>query len=468
MLQYVLVIFLSLLSAYLVRRVAVKYNFFSQSDFRRRQVSSVPLLGGLAVWLSWSIVSLFFNAKDSYPLIISSFPLVLLGCYEDKLRVNKIHKLAVQTFSIGVFFYLHKDSATWFQQWGGSEWSGWLVHGLWILFLMSAVEMMDVMDGLAASFAVTALVSFYFLTSDLSLLLLSGSFVGFLFWNWPRAKMYLGKSGGMLVGFLLASQISYSDSKNNIWIIPLVFLVLLYPHINFFISLSRKKTIFMQELIKDREQIHLKLKRIGLGATKSLLLLIYFNAVMATLSVVAYYQSNYIFSLALFSVGLLSGIAHVLVLDYLEKRITTQSAKIGSDILHELFKSSKNILMPRFPRGVLINFEVYYPLLVDGSVTDMKKFFQDVNIFLSEKIKVESCMVSGNVLFVYNLTGPDQDMLSQQFKELTVNHELLKNSISLPWGLTHVREPQESRLFIKKYGSNFLYQTMSDTTKKAA
>jgi hypothetical protein len=218
-------------------------------------------------------------------------------------------------------------------------------------------------------------------------------------------------------------------------------------------------------MTSDRDQIHLKLKRIGLGATKSLLLMLYFNFSLAAISVVAYYQSNYLFSLLLFCCGVVNAVFSIVILYYLEKRIVVQSAKIGSNLLHQLFKSSQSLLMPRFPKGVLINFEVYYPLLADCSVLEMRNFFQDVSYFLNQKIKVDSCMVSSNILFVYNLTGPDQDMLSQQFKNLTVNHELLKNAISLPWGLTHVREPQESRSFIKKFGSQFLYQTTSEIKK---
>lgn len=87
---------------------------------------------------------------------------------------------------------------------------GWAAaaHVLWLMWMLNLFNFMDGIDGLAGSQIASAAVLFLLSTtgaiSSFSLILL-GSTCGFLFWNWPRAKVFMGDAGSTSIGFLIGA-----------------------------------------------------------------------------------------------------------------------------------------------------------------------------------------------------------------------------------------------------------------------
>src|SRR5207248_9482093 len=92
---------------------------------------------------------------------------------------------------------------------GMGKWPSVVLATLWIVGITNAFNFLDNMDGLSAgvaavcttAFLVTALtIHQWFVAASLALLL--GSLLGFLFWNFPPAKIFMGDSGSLVIGFI--------------------------------------------------------------------------------------------------------------------------------------------------------------------------------------------------------------------------------------------------------------------------
>jgi len=171
---------------------------------------AVPYLGGLAVYLSFiAVSSLFysFSGKDSWLILGITF-LLFVGLIDDLNQLRPYQKLGGQV--IAVLCFLKGGIAlrsTFF-----SQFFNLLGSGFWMLAVINAFNLVDVMDGLATILAAIATLSFFVLSIftgnyslSILLLILFGSLVGFFLYNKPPAKIFLGDAGSLCIGGFLAT-----------------------------------------------------------------------------------------------------------------------------------------------------------------------------------------------------------------------------------------------------------------------
>jgi UDP-GlcNAc:undecaprenyl-phosphate GlcNAc-1-phosphate transferase len=188
---------------------------------------AIPILAGLAVinFAGERLVTRFIDHPDIVALMTGAerqtpLSLGLLGCalvlhglglLDDRKALGAYPKLFVQLAAAAALVIVFDMRAlTALEAWGMGRWPSVIVTVLWIVAITNAFNFLDNMDGLSAgvaavcttAFLVTAvIVEQWFVAATLALLL--GAVLGFLYWNFPPARIFMGDSGSLVIGFVL-------------------------------------------------------------------------------------------------------------------------------------------------------------------------------------------------------------------------------------------------------------------------
>lgn len=220
LLSFVCAFLLAFLSTPFVKKLAKKIGAIDiPKDKRRMHTDSVPLIGGLAIFLGFLVSTVFFAEIDIKIIAILSGALIMvvLGVFDDKYALGAKFKLMIQIIAaaIPVIAGVRIERIILpFLKSGGIEF-GWLAYPitiLWIVALTNAVNLIDGLDGLAAG--VSAIASF----SMFLIALMQGNYViavmsaalvgaccGFLPYNFSPASIFMGDTGSTFLGFVMAS-----------------------------------------------------------------------------------------------------------------------------------------------------------------------------------------------------------------------------------------------------------------------
>jgi len=196
----------------LVRFLATKLKILDIPDERKIHKKPIPLLGGLAIYLSY-MATIFFNFDFSIELkgvIIGGTIVLLVGVIDDIKKLPASLKLISQIMASAAMILcgvkLDFLPNTW---WGnGGE---VILTVVWVVGITNAVNFFDGMDGLAAGLTAICSLSFFTVAqithqSYLGFLTiaLAGSSLGFLKFNFKPASIFLGDTGSTFLGFTLA------------------------------------------------------------------------------------------------------------------------------------------------------------------------------------------------------------------------------------------------------------------------
>jgi UDP-GlcNAc:undecaprenyl-phosphate GlcNAc-1-phosphate transferase len=212
----------------LVKRLAERIGCVDQPGERKLHTSATPRLGGLAIIIGFALPLMLAtlhphaaflvtkNFKYLIAVLTSGFLIVALGIYDDLFGSNAPKKFTVQAAAAAclIAFGFHFDSI-WLPGAGlvRLEYGlGWVVTLVWVVGVINAVNLIDGMDTLATVVSLTIAAAFGVIATirgDIFSLVimtaLAGSLLGFLPWNrWP-AKIFMGDSGSLFIGLLLAA-----------------------------------------------------------------------------------------------------------------------------------------------------------------------------------------------------------------------------------------------------------------------
>ncbi|OGW30073.1 MAG: hypothetical protein A2X59_13185 [Nitrospirae bacterium GWC2_42_7] len=180
---------------------------------------------------------------------------------------------------------------------------GWLslpVTVLWIIIITNAFNLIDGIDGLAAGTGILIAATLFFLLegSDIHLrltfALLAGSLAGFLVYNFPPASIFMGDSGSLFAGFLLASVSIISSHKATAMATMMIpVLAFSMPVIDMLYAVLRRYYRGIPLGEADKEHIHHKLLDKGFSKKKVVLLLYSVNIIiMACILLIVTRQLN--------------------------------------------------------------------------------------------------------------------------------------------------------------------------------
>ena len=257
-----------------------------------RKIHTTPIsrIGGVAIWTSTmlSFLSLVFLSYYPYGSLLSGILLgsslmFLLGLVDDIYNLDAKFKLFIQ-ISIATLVYLlgvQIDSVPFF---GGIDLGFWSypITILWIVGISNALNFIDGVDGLAGSVttvnAITLAIIAVAMTppnpiSALIGFILAGSMLAFLTYNFNPAKIFMGDSGALFSGFLLATISITGVMKAATLAILLPFLVLAVPIMDITFSSLRRIAKGKSPFVADAEHIHHKLLHAGFSQKKTVMIL---------------------------------------------------------------------------------------------------------------------------------------------------------------------------------------------------
>ena len=195
----------------MAQRVAFRYQLLDQPDGKlKKQSQPVPYMGGVIVYFAFiSPLSLMFNFNQQLlGILFASSILLLVGLFDDFKAITPGIKFL---FQIMVTYILLKSGIT-IDLIFFPKWLDILLSFIWILTTINAFNIIDIMDGLAASIGALIsltifIISLYngdFLVAILSLSL-AAALLAFLKFNWEPARIYLGDAGSMILGLIIGS-----------------------------------------------------------------------------------------------------------------------------------------------------------------------------------------------------------------------------------------------------------------------
>ncbi len=292
---FIISFILSVVFTYYNIKIAKKFKLYDIPNNRKIHKEPVPYLGGIAIYLSFIITFIFLlkvspdiNINKSITgLIISGFMIFIFGVYDDLKGCHALLKFSGQTIVAVVFikFGYIIDRIT--NPFGGTiyfpEWVSVILTIFWVIGIINAVNLLDGLDGLASGVIgiaslfvfIIAVIHHNVIVASISIILI-GAIGGFLIFNFPPAKIFMGDAGSMFLGFMFSVLAIMGNRKSAVAINLLIPIVLLsIPIIDTLLAIIRrankKKNIFQA----DKEHIHHRLLYLGIPY-KKVIILIYF------------------------------------------------------------------------------------------------------------------------------------------------------------------------------------------------
>jgi UDP-GlcNAc:undecaprenyl-phosphate GlcNAc-1-phosphate transferase len=352
----------ALVTTPLAMRLARRLGVLDEPGGRRIHEHPVPLLGGLGIVAGILVaVAPLIDLEERYVALFAGAILIaLLGAVDDWLGLPPWLKLLGQVGCavLPVAAGIRIEKITVPVLLGDGVDLGWLGYPLTVIFIVAVaniVNFADGMDGLAAGICAIAGVTFAILSISLyrydaaiAFAAVGGACVGFLRWNFHPARVFMGDSGALPLGYLLAA-LSIQGVVKTSAALALVFplLVLLVPILDTSFVILKRLKYGRPVSSADRNHFHHRLLQIGYSQRRAAVLLYAWCAVLACFAMAARFfryrtQGEWhtapTVGLSLFALVALAASVYVVyaleILKYRHLRMVglARSAQVGDDV----------------------------------------------------------------------------------------------------------------------------------------
>lgn len=272
----------------LVRRQAIRTGMYDVPGERKIHKYPVPRLGGVAIFggfvgalalsmLIFKDISLF--EESVLGILLGGLLIFLLGLVDDLKNISPYVKLVIQLGAALLAFYLGVQIST--LDLPGSKLL--MLHALslpvtviWIVALANAMNFIDGLDGLAAGVTVVggvtlALIAVFTGKPDEAVLgaMLAGAAMGFLAFNFYPARIFMGDSGSLFCGFMLAAVSVTGVLKTKVVVMLLPLVILGVPILDITFSVFRRLARGQNPFIADASHIHHQFLKAGLTQVRT-------------------------------------------------------------------------------------------------------------------------------------------------------------------------------------------------------
>ena len=226
---------LSLIITYLVRVFALRHKILDIPNERSSHSVPTPRGGGVAIVLSWYIgITIFFIwnliDKSLYFALLSGSILAIISLLDDLISIRPVIRLLIQAITAVIaFVFLGGINNVNFGGIGLN--STFVLYPLTIIGMVWFINLYNFLDGIDGYASVEAIIIAAFLlffTGNPISFLLIASVSGFLFWNWPKAKIFMGDIGSTQLGFILVVLGIYFHNTSDFSIINWIILSSLF------------------------------------------------------------------------------------------------------------------------------------------------------------------------------------------------------------------------------------------------
>ncbi len=311
---------LTLFAIFCLIPMAKKIGLVDKPGGRKKHLGDIPLIGGISIFLvlaTFAVFTGYFNNDWKWVLGVASI-LIIIGLIDDLWDIRPLYKLGAQIIvailmmiSTGDFIqiiaYLPSGHTI-----NISE-LGYFITLFAVVGLINAFNMMDGIDGLAATQAILSIVltftSMFILKvtflNDIFIIFLLGALFGFLIANLnllPNTKVFLGDAGSMMLGFFIAWMlISYTQTPNKHSLPPSLALWVVYVPVADTLALSVRRILLGRSPFRpDRKHLHHICMRLGLSPMHSLSIICALSIISYLIGILTYTLFGEIASIILF------------------------------------------------------------------------------------------------------------------------------------------------------------------------
>ncbi len=294
--KFILIFVSSLIISYLltplVKKMANAINGFDHPSKRRINTKSIPNTGGIAIFTAFIISYFLFNdhSLSTYGIMFGATFIFILGLIDDIFEISPLVKLLGQIGAASILIYYGIQINFITNPLGGMIYLGYFsfpVTILWVVGITNTVNLIDGLDGLAAGISIIATMTLfavamqeYRLIPAVLAIALAGSLSGFLKYNFHPAEIFMGDSGSMFTGFILAA-ISATGALKSAAAVTIVvpILALGVPIFDTIFAIIRR--VYHNKPIGEADRGHIHHRLIALGwSHRQAVIIVYGSSLM--------------------------------------------------------------------------------------------------------------------------------------------------------------------------------------------
>jgi len=290
----------SLILVPFVKKIAIHVNAIDLPNERKVHKRPIARMGGLAIFLSFLLGYVLYGELNTTMLsiLIGGFLIILTGIVDDINPIKARYKFLVQIIAalivviygqiyfvevsfLGLKFYFNK-------------YISYLISSFFIVAITNAINLIDGLDGLAAGIS-----SIYFLTISivafilnriggldiiLSLIML-GSTLGFLVYNFPPAQIFMGDTGSLFLGFIISiiALLGFKVTTFTSLIVPIAILAI--PIFDTVLAILRRLIKHQNIGLADKDHFHHQLLKMKYSQIWSILIIYAIDILFAAISI---------------------------------------------------------------------------------------------------------------------------------------------------------------------------------------
>ena len=358
----VIVTFLaSLILVPIVKKIAIHINAMDEPNERKIHKVPMPRLGGLAIFLAFLLGYILYGdvSTQMLSILIGGFLLILVGIVDDINPVKARYKLIAQIIAATIVvlygeLYFTNVTLLGFNIYFNEFW-GSLTSIIFIVAITNAINLIDGLDGLAAGissiyFLTIAIIAFILnriggLDVIISLIML-GSTLGFLFHNFPPAKIFMGDTGSLFLGFMISIIALLGYKVTTFTSLIVAILILAIPIFDTLFAILRRILKGQNIGVADKEHFHHQLLKMKYSPTKSILIIYAIDIAFAAVSIFYVLGDNQI-AIAIYVILMILLLFVILKTDILfehkkKNEITDKVVvRLATDIKHNKKKKNK-------------------------------------------------------------------------------------------------------------------------------
>lgn len=325
---------ISLVSMPIIIIFCKKNELYDYSDERKIHTGNIPRLGGIGIVLGFfisAVLYLVFTKEIDFwqtlPLIVAGAIIFIFGLIDDLKNLRAIIKLLAQIVAAVVVTFggfRFKQIFNWILPLPLS----YILTLGWIIGVVNAYNLIDGLDGLCGSLTFTSAITLGILYASSGnfesgiCFCLAAAILGFLCFNWPPAKIFMGDSGSQFLGFIISILPLYTTTNDSFEFNKFLIMIVLtaFPVFDTIAAIWRRLRDHKPIMSPDASHLHHKFLNIGFSKVATLYTVLIFQLLVCVSVVAASYIGRPDGTILLF-VTLLFLLAFFTVMHYINRAV---------------------------------------------------------------------------------------------------------------------------------------------------
>lgn len=293
---YILLAFaVSALSMPIIIKICKKLSLYDYTNARKIHSGNIPRLGGIGIAFSFFLASALYLHNNScislmknLPVLAAALIVFIFAFCDDILNFHASVKLIAQLTACGIVMF-NDYRFTQLFGWNFPPALSYVITFCWILGLINAYNLIDGMDGLCGSLSLISAMTIGIIAaltgnqiSGLCFIICASVF-GFLLFNRPPAKIFMGDCGSQFLGFMIALLPLYPSNSNiEFNKLLIVGIITSIPVFDTIAAIWRRIRDHRPVMQGDKSHLHHKLLNLNYSKVKALILLVIVQLLLCT------------------------------------------------------------------------------------------------------------------------------------------------------------------------------------------